>query len=686
MKQIDTTKLRYFIYARKSSESEERQARSIEDQLRETWDIARREQLVIVGEYTEAQTASKPGRPKFAEMLARMEAGEADAILAWEPNRLARNSIDGGRVIYMLDSGAIKHLSFANYHFTNDSHGKFALYMAFAQSKYYTDNLSENVRRGIRQRIARGIYPGRAKRGYLNHAKTREIIPDPPIFKLIAQMFNDYASEDVSLELLGQRMFDLGLQNGVARPLSSSQVQLVLTDPFYYGAFIYNGELHLGIHEPAVSKSLWDKVQAKMRQRGKLKTYKKTMKVFAFRGFMRCAECGRAITVERQKGHVYYHCTKHGKIPCGQPSLREESLAGQLNEVMARIDLPDRWIERMLAEIEKAESESESRISGRISELDAEFGTIQSRLSRLADLYTDGEIDRADYNARKSLLIDRKVALVERKREFATDGGSRMFELMRQPLKLVQDWKNAPAGGDLSKLRALAAQVGSNWVLDSRKVLWDWVSPYALLAERASYTNWLGSKDSNLDAQLQRLLCYRYTTPQWAGIITAMMLAQFLGIDQPALRILAEEAAGELRALGLDILDAAGGYRMLSAAQWDPWLGAFHRQVRKAKLGKSALEILAVIAYEQPVSRERVDELRQVNSESIVRALLDRRLITVSGRWTRGARRREKAFCTSMARWMSRSAPLGLRLADSGPRRASWPARPGCPAIPPCRR
>lgn len=114
--------------------------------------------------------------------------------------------------------------------------------------------------------------------------------------------------------------------------------------------------------------------------------------------------------------------------------------------------------------------------------------------------------------------------------------------------------------------------------------------------------------------------------------IEAERLASFLGIEQTALRLLAEEAAGDLRALGLDILDSAGGYRMLSSAVWDPWLSAFHRQVRKARLGKSSLEILAVIAYEQPVSRARIDELRQVNSESSVRSLLDRRLITVAGR------------------------------------------------------
>jgi segregation and condensation protein B len=109
-------------------------------------------------------------------------------------------------------------------------------------------------------------------------------------------------------------------------------------------------------------------------------------------------------------------------------------------------------------------------------------------------------------------------------------------------------------------------------------------------------------------------------------------LQEYLGLDAAALRLLAEEAAGELRAIGLDILEAAGGLRLVSAAQWDGWISRFYRQLRKAKLGKSALEILAIIAYEQPVSRARVDELRQVNSESTVRSLLDRRLITVAGR------------------------------------------------------
>ena len=115
-------------------------------------------------------------------------------------------------------------------------------------------------------------------------------------------------------------------------------------------------------------------------------------------------------------------------------------------------------------------------------------------------------------------------------------------------------------------------------------------------------------------------------------VVPQERLSEFLGLDAAALDLLAEETSGELRTHGLDILRVAGGWRMVTAAQWDASLSRFFRQVRRGKLGKSALEILAVIAYEQPVSRSRVDELRQVNSESTLRSLLDKRLITVAGR------------------------------------------------------
>jgi site-specific DNA recombinase len=137
---------KFFIYARKSTDSEDRQVRSIQDQIAELKELAKKENLEVVDVLVEKQTAKKPGRPVFAEMLKRIEAGEATGILAWHPDRLARNSVDGGQIIYLVDTGVIKELKFPTFWFDPTPQGKFMLSIAFGQSKYYIDNLSENIK------------------------------------------------------------------------------------------------------------------------------------------------------------------------------------------------------------------------------------------------------------------------------------------------------------------------------------------------------------------------------------------------------------------------------------------------------------------------------------------------------------------------------------------------------------
>ena len=144
---------KFFIYTRKSTDTEDRQVRSIADQLAELRELAKKEQLDVVDVFIEKQTAKIPGRPIFAEMIERIEKGEASGILAWHPDRLARNSIDGGRVIYLVDTGKITDLKFPTFWFDSTPQGKFMLSIAFSQSKYYVDNLSENIKRGHRQKL-----------------------------------------------------------------------------------------------------------------------------------------------------------------------------------------------------------------------------------------------------------------------------------------------------------------------------------------------------------------------------------------------------------------------------------------------------------------------------------------------------------------------------------------------------
>src|SRR3989304_6297905 len=167
--------MRYIIYARKSTEDEDRQILSVEAQLFELRQFADKEKLEIVASFEEAKTAKEPGRIKFAEMLSFLESGKADGILSWNPDRLARNSIDGGQIIYLLDTGKIKDLKFPTHWFENTPQGKFMLNIAFGQSKYYVDNLSENIKRGHRAKLRKGVYPGSAPLGYLNNHRTRDI-------------------------------------------------------------------------------------------------------------------------------------------------------------------------------------------------------------------------------------------------------------------------------------------------------------------------------------------------------------------------------------------------------------------------------------------------------------------------------------------------------------------------------
>ena len=143
MDNINLQTKKIFLYARKSTDEPERQILSIEAQLFELREYARKEGLNIVREFVESKTAKEPGREIFNDMVASIEKNEAEGILAWHPDRLARNSIDGGRIIYLVDTGKISALKFPTFWFDPTPQGKFMLSIAFGQSKYYVDNLSD---------------------------------------------------------------------------------------------------------------------------------------------------------------------------------------------------------------------------------------------------------------------------------------------------------------------------------------------------------------------------------------------------------------------------------------------------------------------------------------------------------------------------------------------------------------
>ena len=489
-------RLKYFLYARKSSDAEERQIKSIEQQLSELKEFAAKEKLEVVGILQEAKTAKEPGRPVFNEMLKRIEKGEANAILAWHPDRLARNSVDGGYLIYLLDSGRLFDLKFPIFWFENTPQGKFMLNIAFGQSKYYVDNLAENIKRGIRQKLRTGIWPQEAPLGYVNDHKNKCIGVDIEKAKLIRKVFELYATGNYSFTELRAIAKDVGLKAKKDGPLSRSNIQYLLKNPIYYGLIRYNGEIYEGAHEPLISKQLFDKVQEVMTDRSRPK--KKKLKDYAFRGLFRCGECGAMITAETQKGHNYYRCTKKIK-PCSQSYVREEKLLEQVKEILKQASLCDEWTNFMLAELGKEKVNLEESVRVAAEKSQNNLNDIENKLGRLLDLYLEKSISADEYQTKKFELVNQKVALKQKIEEVRAHGGS-WLEPMQEFIIDANQREKVIETGDPKKILESFKNIGSNFLLQEKTLRFQWAQPHFLLAQAAQNApraSWRREWDSN---------------------------------------------------------------------------------------------------------------------------------------------------------------------------------------------
>src|ERR1035437_4777375 len=221
---------KFFLYARKSSEAEERQAMSIEAQLHELTELADREKLVVTETFIESKSAKIPGRKEFARMIEKVHASkEPVGILAWHPDRLARNSIDGGQIIYLIDIEKISALRFPTFWFEPTPQGLFMLQIAFGQSKYYSDNLSQNVKRGNRNKVKRGEYLGNCPIGYIRNHRTKNIDIDPIKAQVVKMAFETFATGKYSLCGLGEYLNMLGITNKTGKTIGISSMSCMLS-------------------------------------------------------------------------------------------------------------------------------------------------------------------------------------------------------------------------------------------------------------------------------------------------------------------------------------------------------------------------------------------------------------------------------------------------------------------------
>jgi DNA invertase Pin-like site-specific DNA recombinase len=408
------TKPKYFLYARKSTEDDDKQVMSIEAQLFELREFASRENLEILEEFQESKSAKSPGREVFGEMMMRIEKMNGVGILAWHPDRLARNSIDGGRIIYAVDTSKIVSLRFPTFWFEPTPQGLFMLQVAFGQSKYYSDNLKQNVERGMRQKLRRGEWLTRAPYGYVNNSKTRNIDPDPVKSKIIVRAFEEYAKGTHHLVSMAQFLAEHGVAQRSGAPLGKASVKRLLTNRAYLGFILHHGEYFSGNFAPILSPTLFEAVQKRLQERAH-KRHTKIFHNFPFTGLFRCGECGSMITAQwttSQHGrrYRYYRCTKK-KGKCGQKYLEESELALQIKEQLQSISLPEAWADYMLKKAEDFEQEEIHASGNRLGQNKEDLKKLEAKLDALVDLHLNGDIEREVYLKKKDDLMRQKLSL-----------------------------------------------------------------------------------------------------------------------------------------------------------------------------------------------------------------------------------------------------------------------------------
>src|SRR3989344_3824598 len=347
---------KYFLYARKSTDVEDKQVRSIDDQLAVLRALAKDEKLNIAEEFIEKQSAKKPGRPVFNEMLARIEKGEAQGIISWKLDRLARNPVDGGQISWFLQQGVIQHIKTHDRSFY-PTDNVLMTSVEFGMANQFILDLKTNTKRGLDAKAKRGDYPGHAPIGYINDSRVKLVAVDKRKSKIVRRAFELYAEGNWRLEDAANYFAEHGIKtkatqkwhSGGGKPLKRDQISYILSNPFYYGNFRYCGELHEGNHEPIVSKQLFDKVQAALKARSKPPHNAKNTPE-ALCGLVRCGTCGMSITAERkikrQKNgnihyYTYYRCTRKNKsIKCAAPFIRQEKLDKQISSLLQKVSLP----------------------------------------------------------------------------------------------------------------------------------------------------------------------------------------------------------------------------------------------------------------------------------------------------------------------------------------------------------
>lgn len=539
------------LYVRKSSEQEDRQIESIDSQIEYLSEFAAKQNLYIKKIFKDSASAHKVNnRSGFNALIKEIKKGTIDAILCWKADRLARNMIEGGTVIYLLQNASLKAIitPYSRYHPTDNT---LPLTFEMGMANQFSIDLSRNVKRGNKTKTEKGGFCNLAPAGYLNDRINKTIIKDEQRFPLIQKMFQMYSSQTYSIpQICAIANKEWGFRtrrtkNAGGKKLHPSMLHRILKNPFYYG-LVRSGSIQaMGTHEPMISKRTFDKI-AKILTKSERNTC--THKEFLYTGAMSCYECGSSITAEEKtryncpkcnkkhcsrhpktcscgfhltqkiinKGrhYTYYRCTKRKKRPdgirCSQPCLRAEQLEFQIEEFLKKIELPPSFVCWAKKTLELYCSHFNEKQDTVLQSFQKKLDNLKTQQTNLTQMRMNAEIDSDEFKTLKNELVSSQEQVHSQIEKLSIHTWKKeMIQSLNFMENIHKRFKNLPK----RKKKQLFLKIGSNPKIWNRKLHIDWNKTFeGLVALEASKMYTLELEKSLLPTGLTGFVSEEFST------------------------------------------------------------------------------------------------------------------------------------------------------------------------------
>jgi site-specific DNA recombinase len=479
---------RAVVYARVSSKDQEREGFSIPAQLKLLCEYANSHDFEIVREFVEVETAKVAGRKKFAEMVRFFKQTPSCRILIVEKtDRLYRNLRD---CVTLEDLEIEIHLPKEGQIISKDSNSPAKLMhgIRVVMARNYIDNLSEEVRKGMREKAEQGIYPSRPPIGYTNNKLSHTIEVDSHKAPLARRMFELYATGNFSLSSLRQT-----IKAEFGQQMAKGYLERLLKNPFYTGLFIWDGKTYKGTQTPLVTADRFEQVQAVFRGHNKPKYQKHE---FAFRGLLTCAYDDCLVTAEIKKGkYTYYHCTGHrGK--CALPYFPEEALGERLGQILKDIHIPDDVLAKLKSSLLADRSGRDSTFKQQKERLNERLGLVRRRIEQMYLDKLDGKVSEelwlrksAEWQQEEQRVMMAMQGLENASPDRILDG-ARILELANKAHFLYLRQTSAEKA-------ALLKMVLSNCAVDAASIYPTYRKPFDLIFAQGQNGGWRARRDSN---------------------------------------------------------------------------------------------------------------------------------------------------------------------------------------------